>query len=204
MYLSLFLYPSTATARLLPRHPRPLPPPASTALCQIMPSESCDPLSPKTGKGHSERPAQTSSVCSGTSRLSTTLPWPYSKPHHERTKHPSQTEKRHDYKKEVNSRDSCSTIRRLRLRLRLQPPLLRPDSLSSLRLRLPDGGSPGGDSTDGESLGSSDSTGGALTKETTAVTLASSAFSSSASWTNCNAGLTASKWHHHANAITPK
>ena len=53
-------------------------------------------------------------------------------------------------------------------------------------------------------MGSSDSAGGALTKETTAVTLASSAFSSSASWTNCNAGLTASKWHHHANAITPK
>ena len=52
-------------------------------------------------------------------------------------------------------------------------------------------------------MGSSDSAGGALTKETTAVTLASSAFSSSASWTNCNAGLTASKWHHHANAITP-
>ena len=51
-------------------------------------------------------------------------------------------------------------------------------------------------------MGSSDSAGGALTKETTAVTLASSAFSSSASWTNCNAGLIASKWHHHANAIT--
>ena len=93
LYLSLFLYPSTATARLLPRHPRPLPPPASTALCQIMPSESCDPLSPKTGKGHSERPAQTSGVCSGTSRLSTNLPWPCTKPYHETRKRPSHVEK---------------------------------------------------------------------------------------------------------------
>ena len=125
-YLSLFLYPSTATARLLPRHPRPLPPPASTALCQIMPSESCDPLSPKTGKGHSERPAQTSGVCSGTSRLSNNLSWPCTKPHRETRKHPSQVEKhqRRDARRRTHHTsgryDGIASPRAMALIIRLQ------------------------------------------------------------------------------------
>ena len=144
LYLSLYLYPSTATARLLPRHPRPLPPPASTALCQIMPSESYDPLSPKTGKGHSERPAQTSGVCSGTSRLSNNLSWPCTKPHRETRKHPSQAEApRVDAIIGIHA-DSSSSTGHLGLRLRLRLPSLQPESLpSSLSLtadRIEQGG----------------------------------------------------------------
>ena len=88
------------------RHPGALPPPSPQLLqlpfCSVIPGTGSlnNPLSPGAEKCHPEKAAQPSGGCTGTSRLSSTLRWPCTKPHRGTRKHPSQAEKRHESKKE--------------------------------------------------------------------------------------------------------
>ena len=66
LYLYLCLYPSTATLRLLPRHPGALPPPSAQLLqlpfCSVISGTGSlsNPLSPEAEKCHPEKAAQSS------------------------------------------------------------------------------------------------------------------------------------------------
>ena len=107
---------------------RALPPPSPQLLqlpfCSVIPGTGSlnNPLSPGAEKCHPEKNAQPSGRCTGTSRLSSTLPWPCTTSHRGTRKHPSQAEKHHKSKK----------ARRIGLRLSS----LRPESLPS-SLSLP-------------------------------------------------------------------
>ena len=97
------------------RHPGALPPPSPQLLqlpfCSVISSTGSlsDPLSPEAEKCHPEKAAQPSGGCTGTSRLSSILPWRCTKPHRGTKKHSSQAEKRRENSLPISRSGTAAT-----------------------------------------------------------------------------------------------